>query len=119
MVSYRKLSKFHPKAESITAYLKRVKLFFITNSVANDKKMVMFLSMVRGKMYSLLQDLLAPKKPHDKLLPVLFQELEEHYKPQPLVITENFHRRDQGANESIAEYIAELKQLATNCEFGE
>ena len=46
--------------------------------------------MVRRKMYSVLQDLLAPKKPQDKLLPVLFQELKEHYKSQPLVITENF-----------------------------
>ena len=72
-------------------------------------------------MYSLLQDLLAPKKPQDKLLPVLFQELKEHYKSQPLVIAENFyfHRRGQGANKSITEYIAELHQLATYCEFGE
>ena len=94
----------------------------MANSIANDKKMAMFfLSMVRGKMYSLLQDLLAPKKPQDKLLPVLFQELKEHYKSQPLVIAENFyfHRRGQGANKSITEYIAELQQLATNCEFGE
>ena len=30
-----------------------------------------------------------------------------------------FHRRSQGANESIAKYIAELQQLATNCKFGE
>ena len=62
----------------------------MANSIANDKKMaVFFLSMVRGKMYSLLQDLLAPKKPQDKLLPVLFQELKEHYKSQPLAS----HRR--------------------------
>ena len=94
----------------------------MANSIANDKKMaVFFLSMFRGKMYSLLQDLLAPEKPQDKLLPVLFQELKEHYKSQPLVIAESFyfHRRGQGANKSITEYIAELQQLTTNCEFGE
>ena len=64
----------------------------MANSIANDKKMALFffLSMIRGEMYSLLQDLLAPKKPQDKLLPVLFQELKEYYKSQPLVITEIF-----------------------------
>ena len=38
MASYRKLSEFHPKAESILAYLKRVELFFTANSIADDKK---------------------------------------------------------------------------------
>ena len=121
MASYRKLSEFHPEAEGISAYLERVELFFTANSIADDKKVAVFLSVVGGKTYSLLRDLLAPEKPQDKSLPVLFQKLKEHYEPKPLVIAERFyfHRRDQGTNESIAEYIAELRRLATNCEFGE
>ena len=121
MASYGKLSEFHPEAESISAYLERVELFFTANSIADDKKVAVFLSVVGGKTYSLLRDLLAPEKPQDKSLPVLFQKLKEHYEPKPLVIAERFyfHRRDQGTNESIAEYIAELRRLATNCEFGE
>ena len=121
MASYGKLSEFHPEAESISAYLERVELFFTANSIADDKKVAVFLSVVGGKTYSLLRDLLAPEKPQDKSLPVLFQKLKEHYEPKPLVIAERFyfHRKDQGTNESIAEYIAELRRLATNCEFGE
>ena len=30
-----------------------------------------------------------------------------------------FHRRNQSATESIAEYVAELRRLATHCEFGD
>ena len=30
----------------------------------------------------------------------------------------HFHRRDQAADESIAEYVAELRRLSTNCKFG-
>ena len=121
MASYGKLSEFHPEAESISAYLERVELFFTANSIADDKKVAVFLSVIGGKTYSLLRDLLAPEKPQDKSLSVLFKKLKEHYEPKPLVIAERFyfHRRDQGANESIAEYIAELRRLATNCEFGE
>ena len=38
-----------------------------------------------------------------------------------MVIAERFyfHRRSQVAGESVAEYIAELRRLATNYEFGE
>ena len=107
------------EAESISAYLEQVELFFTANSIADDKKVAMLLSVGGGKTYSLLRDLLAPEKPQDKSLPVLFQKLKEHYEPKLLVIAERFysHRRDQGTNESIAKYIAELRRLATNCEF--
>ncbi len=30
-----------------------------------------------------------------------------------------FHRRSQGVGESIVEYVAELRKLSTNCEFGD
>ena len=62
MASYGKLSEFHPEAESISAYLERVELFFTANSIADDKKVAVFLSVIGGKTYSLLRDLLAPEK---------------------------------------------------------
>ena len=68
MDSYGKLSEFHPEAESISAYLERVELFFTANSIADDKKVAVFVSVVGGKTYSLLRDLLAPEKPQDKSL---------------------------------------------------
>ena len=95
MASYGKPSEFHPEAESISAYLEQVELFFMANSIANDKVAVI-LSVVGGKTYSILRDLLPPEKPQDKSLPVLFQKLKEHYEPKPLVIAEKFyfHRKD-------------------------
>ena len=47
--------------------------------------------------------------------------LQQHFDPKPLVIAERFyfHSRSQATGESIAEYVAELQRLATNCEFGE
>ena len=90
-----------------------MELFFTANSIADDKKVAVFLSMIGGKTYSLLRDLIAPEKPQDKSQSVLL------YEPKPLVIAERFyfHRRNQGANKTIADYIAELQRLATNCEF--
>ena len=46
---------------------------------------------------------------------------ERHFEPKPIVIAERFyfHQRNQGLNESVAEYITELRKLALHCEFGE
>ncbi len=121
MPTYGQLTEFSPEAETIAAYLERVELFFTANSIGEDKKVALFLSVIGAKTYSLLRDLLSPEKPQDKPLPVLFKKLKDHYEPKPLVIAERFcfHRRDQGASESIAEYTAELRRLAIHCEFGE
>ena len=72
-------------------------------------------------MYSLLRDLLAPNKPDSKTFKELAETLKAHYEPKPLVIAERFyfHSRSQKPGESIGEYVAELRRLATNCEFGE
>ena len=72
-----------------------------------------------GKTYSLLQNLLVPNKPWAKSLDELFVALKTHYAPQPIVIPErfDFHKRNQTVNESIADYLAALPQLATHCAF--
>ena len=46
--------------------------------------------------------------------------LQEHFDPKPATIAERFqfHRNDQLPGESVADYVAELRRLSTNCEFG-
>ena len=45
--------------------------------------------------------------------------LRNHFEPKPSIIAEryHFHKRNQGAEESIAEYVAELRRLAAKCSF--
>ncbi len=52
---------------------------------------------------------------------ILTTALKEHFEPTPNVITQRFyfHQRNQKANESVAEFIAELRKLARDCEFGD
>ena len=47
-------------------------------------------------------------------------ELKKHFEPKKIIIAErfNFHRRNQASDESITEYVAELRKLAASCEFG-
>lgn len=46
--------------------------------------------------------------------------LQAHFAPKPLVIAERFqfHKRNQGEGETVAQYVAVLKRLSEDCEFG-
>ena len=79
----------------------------------------MFLSVIGGRTYSLLRNLLAPAKPSEKELDYLTATLKNHYEPKKIVIAErfHFHRRNQAVGESIADYVAELRRLSTHCRF--
>ena len=116
------ISAFQPDSETISAYLERVQLFFDVNGIEEDKKKVpVFLNTVGSRTYALLRDLLAPAKPAEKKFEDLQKVLTEHFEPKPIVIAERFyfHQRTQGPNESVLEYITELRRLATHCEFGD
>ena len=119
MAKFGQLHEFNSDRETVDAYLERVKLFFEANEIPREKQVAVFLSSVGATAYALLRDLLAPTKPKDKSLDDLFKTLREHYNPTPLVIAErfSFHSRAQSSTESVAEYIAELRRLATHCQF--
>ena len=112
---------FQQDSETISAYLERVQIFFSANGIEEDKQKVpIFLNAVGAQTYALLRDLLSPAKPASKSFAELQKALTDHFEPKPLVIAERFyfHQRTQGANESVLEYVAELRRLATHCEFG-
>ena len=64
--------------------------------------------------------MLSPKKPiavnYDEIVSVL----KKHYQPQINIIYERFkfNTRKQEPNESNSDYVAALRSLASNCEFG-
>ena len=119
MATYGKLKEFEPDNEKVSSYLEQVELYFTANDIAAEKKVVILLSVIGAKTYSLLRDLLAPTNPKEKSFDALVEVLKRHFEPKPLVIAERFtfHRRNQLPNESILEYVAELRRLAVHCEF--
>ena len=68
---------------------------------------------------SLLRNLLAPESPAGKTVKTLSETLIDHLKPQPIIIAERykFYCRDQTGNETITEYLAELRKITLNCDF--
>ena len=116
------LASFQPEEETISAYLERTNIFFQANEITEDKrKVTVFLNAIGARTYTLLRDLLSPATLTEKTFTELCATLKAHFQPKPIVIAERFrfHQRSQGLNESVAEYIAELRKLALHCEFGE
>ena len=115
------IKEFSPESDSIKAYLERVQLYFTANAVDEDKQVPILLSSIGASTYALLSDLVAPHPPSTKSLTVISETLQRHFEPKRAVIAERFyfHKRDQAAGESIAEYDAHLRKLAVHCKFGD
>ena len=101
-------------------YAARLDQFIAANAIDEDKKVATLLTVVGSATYKLFQNLLAPDKPSDKDYDQLCKALKDHLAPKPLIIAERyrFHKRDQRSGETTAQYIAELRRLARNCDFG-
>ena len=115
-----RLREFHPETDTIKSYLERASLYLTANEVPDPKQVAVLLSSIGAPTYALLSDLLEPAKPSSKSYAEISAVLIAHYEPQRLIIAEryHFHKRDQAIGESLADFDAALRKLATHCEFG-
>ena len=102
MTTEGQLHEFCPESESLTTYVKRVKLFFTTNDIASQKKVpVLHCS------------------PKDKSFDEIVKVLKAHFEPKVIAELFHFHCCDQAPAETVAVYVAELRCLGTTCDFGD
>lgn len=128
------IGEFDPTSELFSSYLERLEQFFIANDVgkvasdaseavkkaADPKKVAVMISIIGKKTYNTLRDLCTPSSPKDKTFDELCTILREHYKPRSLEVvgTYKFHQCVQGETESVSEFSARLRRLASDCNFG-
>ncbi|XP_033993597.1 uncharacterized protein K02A2.6-like [Trematomus bernacchii] len=67
-----------------------------------------------------MKNLLSPDKPKDKTYTQLVELLKNHFDPKPSEIVQRykFDSRNREPNESVMEYVAELRRLAQDCNYG-
>ena len=114
------INEFAPEVEPVTAYLEQFQMFVSANAIEDSKVVPTLLTVVGSKPYSLLRGLVSPELPKDKTNDELVDLLKKHFDQKPIVIAEHFHfyQRNQKSGESIAEYLAALRRLASRCKFG-
>ena len=115
-----RMQEFYPDKETVTAYLERFQMFVSANSIETDKVVPTLLTVLGSTHYTLLRGLVSPELLKDKSYDELVELLKKHYDPEPIIIAERFHfyRCDQKTGESIADYLAALRRLASRCKFG-
>ena len=116
---FGQIKEFQPDSDFIKSYLERVQLYFDANNVAQTKHVPILLSSLGAQTYSLLSDLAAPDLPSTKSFDDISVLLRAHYEPKRAIIAErfHFHKREQRGDETIAEFDAALRRLATHCKF--
>ena len=114
-----RMQDFNPDKETIGAYLERFSLYVSVNGIADAKQVPTLLLVIGMTHYTLLRGLVSPAKPEEKTLDELMGLLKTHYDPEPIVIAERFrfYQRNQKQGESISDYLAELRKLASRCQF--
>lgn len=86
MPTYGQIGEFNPENDSIVTYLERVDLFFQANAVPDEKKVPVLLSVIGGKTYGILHDVLSPTKPQDKSYEELSTVLNQQFKPKQVIM---------------------------------
>ena len=113
------LPEFDSTKDSIMAYVTRVKLFIDANSIDEGRSVPVLLSLIGGKTYDLLRNLLSLTDTKEKTFDEPIETLSGHFELKPIVIAErfHFHKRHQAAGKSVTQLLAELRRLARYCEF--
>jgi transposase InsO family protein len=102
-------------------WLDRVEEVFQINKEEDDRQKVAFLLTHLGPAgYEVVKALCAPLRPNTKSFAALAKLLVEHLDPNPTPLAQRykFYRLNQG-KWTVAQWKAQLAQVAIKCEFGE
>ena len=112
---------FEPSHDDWCLYVLRFEHFLLANGIEdNSKRHHLLLALIGNSTFKLLTNLVVPKKPGELSYKEIYEQLEKHFLPKPVKIAARFcfYNRRQHNEETVAEYLAELRKLAINCEFG-
>lgn len=106
------------------SYKARFQFFLKTHKVTeDDDKVAQFFTYCGGATYDLVTSLLAPKDPAGNEITFndFMKVLDDHFNPTPNEVVEayKFNKRDQIEGELINQYVAELRRLASTCNYGQ
>ena len=116
------MGEFNSQVEDWRSYTERLQNYFIANDIKSEaKQRAILLSVCGPRTYKLIRSLLSPKEPKDTSLADIVKQMTDHYQPKPSIIVQRFkfHSRSRKPGESVATYIAELKRLSEDCDFGD
>ncbi len=96
--------------------------FFEANEIDDaSRQKAILLTSVGSQTYSLMRNLVSPTKPGDKTFDELVKLLKDHFNPKPSEIVQRFkfNSRNRQHGETVMEYVAVLRKLVQDCNYGD
>ena len=118
--NYGRLNEYDSSKETWNNYVERLEYFFLANAIDDaDKRKAILLSASRPEIYTLFRNFCSPLSPADKSYVELKELIKRHLHPVPNPIAERFkfNSRIRQGNETVAAFVASLKQLTEHCDF--
>ena len=113
---------FDNSEEDWDTYVERVEIYLAANKITDAGQKRDVLRTVCGpKNDHILRDLLAPKKQTEASYADIVKCLQTYFNPKQGVAIKRykFNSRSQQTGESVSNFVAELRHLAIDCEFGD
>ncbi|UYV65352.1 K02A2.6-like [Cordylochernes scorpioides] len=119
MASYQ-FKEYNEETETFETFYERLEQFLILEEAGDEKKKAYLLTLMGSKTYGVLKNLCSPILPKNKTFDDLIDILKRHFSPKRSIIVERFifFKRMQLKEESISDYLVEIKRLASSCNFG-
>ena len=122
MAAHGKVGTFNESIESWSSYIERLGHYFVANDVKDgSKKRAILLSSCGVSTYTIIRNLLAPDLPSSKSFDEIVEAAGRHFNPKPSSIVQRFrfNSRVRKEGESVADFVAQLRQLSEHCQFGD
>lgn len=113
------LSEFVPN-DNWSLWFERFQQYCVVNEVPSSKHVSLFVTLMGKESYELLRNLCSPTLPVTLSLSELEKIMKEHLQPTPCVIMERYKFKEcrQQQSEDVKTYLANLKRLSKDCDFG-
>ena len=121
MTSHTNFGEFDCSKEDWPAYTERLEFYLEANEIeGEDKRRAVLLSACGASTFSLMKSIAAPRKLNEVPYKDIVKLVADHLSPKPSVAVSRykFNSRTRQPSESVNSYVAELKRLAENCDFG-
>ena len=124
MATHGMMKLFNSQVDDWPTYVERLQYYFVTNDMTDAaKKRAILLTVCGAPTYKLLRSLVPDGKldgdsaTYDSLVKLL----TDYYNPKPSLIVQrfNFNSRSRKPNEPIATYVAALRELALQYDYGD
>ena len=108
-----KVGDIDPEQDDWELYVERMNYYFVANNVTQvAKKKAILLTEIGRKAYQITRNLLVPSTPGEATFNQIVTLMQEHTKPTLSAIVQRFkfNTRDRQPNESIANFMAALRE---------